>query len=323
MRWWLKAGLQFTFAHVPFGEFLYRQVQERCGELAHLEDSTRFGNARLLLELMREHLGLLDELYAVELGTGWVPAVPLALMLAGTRADTYDVSRLVRPDYFTRTRNEIERQRGEFAEAAGVEESLIEKRLDAIRSESCFSRAAELLGGSYRAPFDTRQLPYADGAVDAVVSNLVLQCIPREVLPDVLAESLRILKPGGFAFHRIWLGDEYAIGDSNRSQLDFLWYSRCTWDSLFNHSIKHLNRLRYPEFLRCFSNAGFDVTECRRTVDWESIPRLRRRGLAAEFRRFNWEEVATVAVDVVLQKPLPAGNFARFEPVPTLATSAR
>ena len=47
---------------------------------------------------------------------------------------------------------------------------------------------------------DAKALPYNDGAFDAVVSNSIVHHIPEPVV--VLAEAIRVLRPGGLFFFR-------------------------------------------------------------------------------------------------------------------------
>jgi demethylmenaquinone methyltransferase/2-methoxy-6-polyprenyl-1,4-benzoquinol methylase len=44
---------------------------------------------------------------------------------------------------------------------------------------------------------DARQLPFADGSVDAVYSSFTLELFPEDDLPVVLAEARRVLRAGG------------------------------------------------------------------------------------------------------------------------------
>jgi hypothetical protein len=41
-----------------------------------------------------------------------------------------------------------------------------------------------------------------------------------------------------------------------------------------------------------------------KAVDRKAIPRLQKRGVAPEFRELDWEDLATVSLSVVLQKPV-------------------
>src|SRR5262249_20571014 len=137
--------------------------------------------------------------------------------------------------------------------------------------------------------------------------------IEPSVLDTVIRETARVLKPGGYALHRLNLHDEYATTDPRRGALDFLRYSGRIWNGFFNHAIKYNNRLRYPHYLRLFGHAGFTPVSASKKVAWEAIPRAQRLGVAKEFRDLSWEDMATIACTVVLQKsPIPsvggAGN---------------
>jgi hypothetical protein len=160
-----------------------------------------------------------------------------------------------------------------------------------------------LLGGSYRAPFNTLQLPYADGEADLVISNLVLQCIPRDLLKPVLAESLRVLRPGGLAIHRVRMTDEYAANDRRRNHLEYLQYPDHTWNRWCCHRLKHQNRLRASQFVAIFEELECSCRLVDRCVDHDSIPVLQRLSLAEQFRRLDLEDLATINLDLVVQRP--------------------
>ena len=108
MKWWIKWGISYTFAHLPYGKPLYGKMLRKFGELAHVSSSSRFGNAETLLEMAQRYCGEIDRLHVVELGTGWVPAVPLGFGLSGARVDSFDISPLASDDLFRRTRQAFE-----------------------------------------------------------------------------------------------------------------------------------------------------------------------------------------------------------------------
>ncbi len=303
MKWWGKWAVSYTLSHLPGRDLLYQKMLRNFGELADIASSTRFENARTLLHMAHRWCGSLEGILAVEIGTGWIPAVPLGFALSGTRVETFDVKHLTAPDLFSETRRIIaEEHLYSISSASGTPEQTVLQRQKRIEHAATLGEALQMLGGGYHAPCDTTALPFADGEVDLVISNLVLQCIPKATLADVLAESRRILKPGGIAVHRIRMSDEYAGPGSGRNHLEYLKYPEHIWDRWFNHPLKHLNRLRAGQFLELFSRNGFLCRECRRHIDHDSIPLLQQLDLAPPFCDMSTVELATVGIDVVLEK---------------------
>ncbi len=304
MRWWVQTSAEWTLARMPGGRWLHSQLRERSGELARLEQSSRFDNAAWFVRTARKLCGELGDVRAVEFGTGWVPAVPLAFLACGARVETYDVARLVKPALVERTINELLRRSPDYAAAADLPVESVRKRLTEIEDCPDFGTACRRLGGCYRAPFDTSRLPYADGEADLVFSNLVLQCIPLTPLRGVIQESIRVLRPGGLAIHRIRMTDESAVRDPARNHLEYLKYDQRTWQRWFCHRLKYINRLRASQFIEMFCDAGFECRSIGRDVDRDSIPFLEKLPLPYEFRGLTLEDLATINLDIVLQKPL-------------------
>ena len=56
---------------------------------------------------------------------------------------------------------------------------------------------AEAPDGSIKVIGDATELPFLDGAFDAVTAFYFLMYVPRETRPAVFAEAFRVLKPGG------------------------------------------------------------------------------------------------------------------------------
>lgn len=308
--WWLHWFSHFAMAHLPGGRRALRWSQDWLGEHRSLESSTRFDHAVYLLQHAKRLTQGSSDPLVIEIGTGWIPAIALTLMLVGLRTHTYDVVRHIDTSLFRRTRAVLRQRGDQIAATAGIPVAEIEERLQAISHVDQLSAAADVLGGRYSAPIDTTTLPHRNGEADLVVSNLVLQCIPREVLKPVVQETFRVLKPGGHAIHRMYLGDEYAGRDPRRNHLHYLTYSDETWRRWFCHRLKHLNRLRAPQFLSLFEEIGFEVDNAERSVDEESIEHLKRIKLAREFRGMSWEDLATTSLAVILRKPTtgPNGN---------------
>ncbi len=305
MKWTTKWGILWSLAHLPGGRGLHEWMLRRHGELAALEKSSRFQNAMELVSTVQQHIGHLEGKTVVEIGTGWVPAVPLAFALCGARVQTFDVRRLSDAKLFRRTLAELGRKANQLAQVANVSELEIQQRLETVADSVTLENALSKLGGGYTAPADTCHLPMADNAADVLISSLVLQCIPAHLLRGVLRESWRVLSPQGVAVHRLRLTDEYAAGDPQRNHFEYLQYSQTTWDRWYNHRLKHQNRLRASQFSTLFENVGFECLERSAAVDSDSIPILKKTGVDSSFAQLDWADLATVCMSVVLRKWSP------------------
>ena len=309
MRWWAHWGIQYLLAHVPGGEVVHRLMQEQAGQLRNLEQGSQFENALQILEMASGQAGSLAGLRVAELGTGWVPALPVALALVGCEVHTFDVAALTKRDYLQRTLKAWEPRLGEIAAAAQQPVGQVAKRWATLARSTTLHELCQQTGGVCLAPVDTTALPDETGAFDFVVSNLVMQCIPDQLVVPVLRESARILKPSGWSIHRIRMTDEYAFSDPHQHHLHFLTYQKATWNRWFNHRLKNQNRWRASHFLEVFRDVGLLLREVRRHHDTSGAAYFQRVPLAPEFQSCDEDDLNTIGMDVVLQKPSVAGDL--------------
>src|SRR5205814_133096 len=75
-------------------------------------------------------------------------------------------------------------------------------------------------GVEYRAPLDMRATNLPDASVDCIVSSEVMEHIAEHDVPAVLAESARLLRPGGLAVMKIDYSDHYARSDPRVSRFN-------------------------------------------------------------------------------------------------------
>lgn len=230
----------------------------------------------------------------LELGPGWSLAGGLALLsLGAARWAGVDVAPLAT------TRSAPYR-----ALRARVAQGLLgaEARLDR------FDAAVDLSGDEarfdaarleYRGGVDGAALPFADGALDVVVSNAVLEHV-RDAAA-VLRETRRVLAPGGHGVHMVDLRDHRDF-DRPRAFLeddDAAWAARFTGREL-DHEFT--NRLRKGDLLRLAREAGFEVCAADVTLTRPLDPGERER-LAPRFRGLEAEELEALSVLLVLRAP--------------------
>jgi len=133
-----------------------------------------------------------------------------------------------------------------FREQADVDiSSLIDTSSDPVRPSSLIQRRQESEG-------------LGTGSVDLVFSIAVLEHVrdPRHSL----SESLRLLRPGGYALHQIDYEDHRGRGPAG---WDFLRFSTSEWDRLHEgeRSRDYTNRLRHSQWCRLIADLGFEVVE--------------------------------------------------------------
>jgi ubiquinone/menaquinone biosynthesis C-methylase UbiE len=119
---------------------------------------------------------------------------------------------------------------------------------------------------------DAKRLPYADGRVSAVISNSIVHHIPEP--RHVLAEALRVLKPGGLVFVRD-LARPY--DDQQVRQLVATYAAGCNGHQrqLFEDSLRAA--LSVEEIKMLVVQLGFDATSVQATSDrhwtWSAVKR--------------------------------------------------
>lgn len=109
-----------------------------------------------------------------------------------------------------------------------------------------------------------------DRSVDLIVSEAVLEHLPRAQFDAFMAEFARILSPGGIGLHGIDLHDHTGGG------LDSLRVGAERWESgLFRRSGFYTNRLSRSQILSAAARAGLRAAEFYR-LEWPTPPLARQ-----------------------------------------------
>jgi SAM-dependent methyltransferase len=300
MKWQLKAAAQAIFGLLPGGHRVNLVFQKRFGELAHYDPAQELEPIlRVFVKPLVVRFGTLRGLRVLEIGTGWTPTLPVTLGLLGADVRTFDVVRHLEHE---RTLHIVRELRDALPAALAAHGIAPELRCVALGTDDTLECLLEGIGVTYEAPVDSRHLPCEAESAQAIVSNRVLQHVPREALVDVLRELARTLAQDGIAIHRVNLHDEYASVDGRVSAINFLRYPPWIWERFVNNRIKYLNRERYPFYLRRFAEAGFEVRELVCRVDGDAMERIHELEVDREFSHYTAEELCTTGMRVVLEK---------------------
>ncbi len=310
MNWRVKSLIQKALCHVPAGEQLHYRLQRRGGGLADIsrECSSKIDDWRLMVGHMRTVEQPFTGAVHFEVGSGWYPALPMCSYLCGVeKVYTYDVRRHQRPELVAAAVPVIGDRLDDIAELADVSRREVNRRYDHLAAAVRDGRdvlAATEGAVHYVAPADARHTGLPDNSVDWSFSNTVLQHVPDPAVPELMRESMRVLRPGKFMYHSVNCGDNYAYNDPSITQLNYLQFSAAEWNLLWQNDFLYQNRLRAVDFITMAEAEGFDVVLEHSEVSERNMDWLRDISVHPEFaNRYTPEELCITTMDMVAKKP--------------------
>ena len=300
MHWRIKYLIQKSLSLLPgnLGSSLNHRLSVKFGGLKRIQ-FYGIDNTLAMSSLLRS-LGFdpRDKTF-VELGTGWSGSAAMILLgLSAREVTSFDLYR--------------------HLDQALVELSLnklTDLRLDASKKfpfPCCMQEEGALLDPlkidlshlHYLAPYDARVTGLEDNTIDCYFSQAVLEHVPQPIIEELLAESFRILKPGGVCYHYIQPTMHAAWMDSKATGIDYLTCTDWSWKHFYENDISHECRLRGTDHLTLIRKAGFEVIGEWHTVDEKSLSALPRKKLAERFQSYSDEEICTDYIWVVGRKPV-------------------
>jgi SAM-dependent methyltransferase len=303
MRWVATAALQRGLSAVPSGERINYVVQRY---VTHKLPASE-GRLRWKFSLAVRHLDAferegprlgIEEAVLYELGAGWDLAVPLSIWTLGAESQILvDVRPNVRIPLVNVAIERLGRLAGELGKGAGRE---LRRPPGPVGS---LDELESLYGISYRAPCDARQTGLRPASVDLVHSTDTLEHVPAEDVVPILRECRRLLRADGVLSTVIDLSDHYSYADTSISRYNFLRYSDRVW-RLANSSLQHQNRLRRPDYLSAFREAGLDVVTEKSWRPKGQLESLRALEPAERFERYTLDDLAVQRLRIVA-RPAP------------------
>jgi SAM-dependent methyltransferase len=308
MHWRIKGLIQKALGVLPGGETLHYHLQRRFGGLQdfHRELSVKVEDWQIMVRHLRDARVVIADSHFFEIGTGWYPTFPFALYLAGARRiTTYDLNRHLQDDLVRAAVKELGGFLAIIAEDSGSDLAAVQARHQKLAAAiDAGADLSEATGGriQYSAPADATTTALADGEVDVVFSNSVLEHVPPEAITAMYRESMRILSPGGIMFHSVNCGDHYSYVDSNIHQLNYLQYSDRAW-KLWNNAFLYQNRMRAHEFVEGAAALGFAIELDTSTARANRLEQLAAMKVDSRFAQVVPEKLCITSVDFIARKP--------------------
>jgi len=296
VHWRTKAGIQRVCARVPFGRSAYFLMQTTLGNLRNYDYAGRFVQQRDLAMRLLRHGAPIEGAHVFEVGTGWMPLIPIGYWMAGTaRVSTYDLNRHLSFHLLRKTLCWMD-EHGDFFRNLwqGI---LTERRvatcLGMVRAlKNAPKRFLQEAGIAYAAPADASCTGLPEASVDLHTSVSVLEHIPRPALAAIFAEAKRIVRPGGAILHLVDPTDHFAHGDPSIPHVHFLRFDEKEWRKYNDNPFAFHNRLFDSDYRRLFETSGFQLKEGTYLLDERSLDALKAGfPLAPEFRNRKPKEL--------------------------------
>jgi SAM-dependent methyltransferase len=303
MRWVAKAALQNALAVAPQGRALQLLLQRKLTKSLPGDDDYFRLKVRMAvrhIDALRRHLpDAGGALRLFEFGAGWDLIGPLIFCGLGLDDQVLaDVAPLVQLDLVANSIRQYAALRPEI-------EATYDRPFRPLGEPSLGSleELRQRFGIRYLPPGDAPSTALASDSIDFVSSTSTLQHVPEGQIASLLSECRRVLRPGGVMSCHIDMQDGFAEFDSGVTAYNFLRYSDRAW-ALANSPFYFQNRLRAPDFISLFENAGFDVVErtIREPTD-EELAQLQKVPLAPRFRSYTPHDLAVVRLSVVAINP--------------------
>jgi SAM-dependent methyltransferase len=253
------------FSSGPLMRSLYRKLGNTVGNKRRSSGAMPGyypHRVKRMLRLQKQHSIVRNGDRILELGTGWLHWEALTLRLfydiKAVLFDVWDNRQLGGLKNYVQQLGPMLNDGFGLSEAEfGRAQSLIE---EILKVES-FDGLYELLGFEYVVESSGSVRQFQNDSFQLVVSGGVLEHVKREALPLLVAETRRMLKPGGWAVHSIDTADHLEHYDRTVSPKLYLSFSEETWKRLCENEVQYINRIQRGEWLDLFKANGFELIE--------------------------------------------------------------
>lgn len=300
MDWRIKGLIQGVLARTPGGMAVNDLLQRTLGGRRRLDEhvSSKIHDDWLVHMHYLRSLGFkVAGATVVEVGTGWLPVLPLCFVLAGVRrVHTFDLRRHLGRGAVQQALRLIEPHVDAIANAAGLPVVAVRDHRARILAAGDDAALLAAAGVEYHAPADATRTGLADGSVDLVISNSVLEHVPVPTLDALLGESRRMLRAGGISLHGVNCGDHYAYADPSITPIHYLRYSDQQWKR-WNNDLLFQNRLRASDFLAAAERVGLRVVLDSHRPRVELLECLSRLPIDPAFGHYSPDDLCCTSID--------------------------
>jgi SAM-dependent methyltransferase len=303
---WRRRVLAYrVIGGIPGGDQIFDWYRERFGGLRRVNLDGRDSALREMTGLIRRAGKTVEGKDLIEIGTGWHPLLPVLFHGLGARTILMtDIVRHVRGEFIEQLLDHCTGHSRTLAEIGGCDEDSLKARFLALRpGRHAWIDVWRDRGITYRAPLDFGSSGLPAESADMIFSNDCLEYIPVPALEAIAKESWRILRPGGFTAHAVYVYDDLVIHDRQIPPWNFLRYSEVEWARIGNSRVHYQNRCRPGFYARLAAGAGLQVLHEERVLYETREEDLDRSILHPDFRALPIDEITCKHYLLAAEKP--------------------
>ncbi|HZV33213.1 MAG TPA: methyltransferase domain-containing protein [Verrucomicrobiae bacterium] len=241
--------------------------------------------------------GWLAEATHLDLGSGWLPSVPMSFHALGVKKQyLVDITQHMKPEAVVET--------AEIFRTVAPKMPVKFARLPVVPPKGLsLQKTLEPLGMIYAAPYD-ELANEIQNTVGFATATHMLHHMNRTTMPLLLKTVHRLLKPGGYFLAQQHLRQLFDGLESKTSPFFSLRYSDETWEKWINSPMMSYNRLKERDYREILESAGFEVAaaivEPGRPEDFALLDQAEIHPI---FKRYSREELAARHIFLVGRKP--------------------
>ena len=227
----------------------------------------------------------------LEVGTGWSLTLPMTLWLCGAfRTITVDLNPYLKSELVFEEIEYIRNHQKMVIELFGPLSSkpVFRERFELLlQGGQSLDGVLSMMNIQYISPANAAQLDLPNQSIDYFVSFMVMQHIRRDLIPGILLEGRRLIKPNGLFIHYAVFSDLFSTVDNSISPVNFLQFSEEEWESIAGNRYMYHNRLRVDEFRELFEEARLSILQLDSKIDSAGVRALEARELPLNLRFRN------------------------------------
>ena len=305
IKYLMAAAALKSFSISPEAKRIYRQLGNVIDQRRRIHEGLvntagdYIGRVRRMLAWCERYHAVHKDDRLLEIGTGWLHWESMILRLFYdveiTMFDIWDNRYFkVYKQYFGQLEKIIDKE----IDIDPMQHERVHKLLQTVLKAKSFDEIYNLLGLRYVIEPSGSLKQFQDESFNFIFSCGVLQHIKRDMLPEVIQDSYRLLKPGGYSIHDIDLVDLLAYYDCKVSRKNYLRYSDKIWRRYFENQVQHHNKVQRPEWLDLFHKTGFELVEEEAiSADIGTIK------VDKSYQHLCKQDIECVTLRVVLRKP--------------------